>query len=206
MQNLDVSGILDLYRQGKFPMADAPGSPYLSIIEPEFRGIIPLNGLHISRSLAKFIKKTDLTVSVDTAFDHVVSACAKTRPREGGGTWISAALKDIYSVFFAHGHAHSVEVWEDGGTLVGGLFGVCIGGAFFGESMFSRTANASKLALVHLVAQLNTAGYRLLDTQYMTDHLESLGGIEISQQAYLKRLEPALKAHAAPLITGRSQL
>lgn len=184
--------MLDLYRSGKFPMSDARESEHFAIVEPEFRGIIPLDGLHISRSLAKFMRQTDMTVTVDKAFEAVVWACAQPRPTEGGGTWISDSLRGLYKLFLDMGHAHSVEIWQKE-QLVGGLFGVTIGGAFFGESMFSVKPNASKIALVHLVERLNAGGFTLLDTQYLTDHLETMGGIEIPQAEYLKRLKPALR-------------
>jgi len=171
-------------------------------MEPELRGIIPLDGLHISRSLKKFIKYSQWTVTLDRDFDAVVAACAKPRPTEGGGTWISEPLKLVYRAFADNGHAHSIEVWNEDYKLVGGLFGVCIGGAFFGESMFSAAPNASKLALVYLREKLVQAGYVLLDTQYLTPHLETMGGIEISQSEYLKLLAPALKTKVKPLLLG----
>lgn len=173
-------------------MSDSRTSQQFVIVEPDIRGIIPLDGLHISRSLAKFMRKTDMEIKIDQAFDAVVWACAQPRPTEGGGTWISDSLRQLYRLFLDMGHAHSVEVWQDS-ELVGGLFGVTIGGAFFGESMFSIRPNASKLALVHLVERLNAGGFKLLDTQYLTDHLESMGGIEIPQSEYLKLLPEALK-------------
>ena len=187
--------ILDLYRSGRFPMADSREAEHFVIVEPELRGIIPLGGLHISRSLAKFMRGADYRVTVDTAFNDVVAACSLPRPTEGGGTWISDALRELYYIFFLEKHAHSVEVWQNN-TLIGGLFGVTIGGAFFGESMFSAQPNASKLALVHLVERLKVGGFTLLDTQYKTDHLESMGGIEILQEDYLKLLAPALNIEA----------
>lgn len=192
MPNFTYRDVLNLYRSGKFPMSDSRDSLQFAIVEPEFRGIIPLNGLHISRSLKKFMRQTDMTVTIDKAFDEVVWACAQPRPTEGGGTWISDSLRGLYRLFLDMGHAHSVEIWQ-AGELVGGLFGVTIGGAFFGESMFSQRPNASKMALVHLVERLNAGGFELLDTQYLTDHLESMGGIEIAQAEYLQLLPPALK-------------
>ena len=192
MAGFTYRDILDLYRSGKFPMSDARESEHFAIVEPEFRGIIPLDGLHVSRSLSKFMRKTDMTITVDKAFEAVVWACAQPRPTEGGGTWISDSLRNLYKLFLDMGHAHSVEVWQEQ-QLVGGLFGVTIGGAFFGESMFSVKPNASKIALVHLVERLNAGGFQLLDTQYLTDHLETMGGIEIPQADYLDRLKPALR-------------
>lgn len=192
MPGFTYRDVLNLYRTGKFPMSDSRESEQFAIVEPEYRGIIPLDELHISRSLKKFMRNTDMTVTIDKAFDAVVWACAQPRPTEGGGTWISDSLRNLYRLFLDMGHAHSVEVWQEE-QLVGGLFGVTIGGAFFGESMFSTQPNASKVALVHLVARLNAGGFTLLDTQYLTDHLESMGGIEIEQAEYLKLLKPALK-------------
>ena len=192
MPNFTYRDVLDLYRSGKFPMSNSRESNQFAIVEPEFRGIIPLDNLHISRSLKKFMRSTDMTVTTDKAFDAVVWACAQPRPTEGGGTWISDSLRQLYRLFLDMDHAHSVEVWQDE-ELVGGLFGVTIGGAFFGESMFSRRPNASKIALVHLVERLNAGGFMLLDTQYLTDHLETMGGIEMPQAEYLKLLKPALK-------------
>ena len=200
MRKLDYGSILDLYRNGRFPMADSADTPDIAIVEPELRGIIPIGGLHMSRSLKKFIKRSDLTVTLDLDFDGVVKACAKPRPTEGGGTWISEPLKQVYRAFADNGHAHSVEVWSEDNRLVGGLFGVCIGGAFFGESMFSAVPNASKLALVYLVSRLSQSGYVLLDTQYLTPHLKSMGGIEIPQSEYLKLLAPAIELQAKPLL------
>lgn len=192
MPNFTYRDVLDLYRSGKFPMSDSRESTQFAIVEPEFRGIVPLDALHISRSLQKFMRATDMTITIDKAFDAVVWACAQPRPTEGGGTWISDSMRQLYRIFLDIGHAHSVEVWQNE-ELVGGLFGVTIGGAFFGESMFSIRPNASKMALVQLVERLNAGGFTLLDTQYLTDHLETMGGIEIPQAEYLKLLAPALK-------------
>jgi len=192
MAGFTYRDILNLYRSGKFPMSDSRDSQQFAVVEPEFRGVIPLDKLHISKSLKKTIRQGHMTVTIDQAFDAVVWACAQPRPTEGGGTWISDSLRSLYRLFLDMGHAHSVEVWQ-GKQLVGGLFGVTIGGAFFGESMFSVKPNASKIALVHLVDRLNAGNFTLLDTQYLTDHLESMGGIEIPQSEYLKLLNPALK-------------
>ncbi len=193
--SFDHHDVLDLYRHGKFPMADGRDTPYFAVIEPELRGIIPLDGLHISRSLTKFMRRTDMHVTTDQAFSRVVEACSNPRETEGGGTWISHTLMQLYHIFFTMGQAHSLEVWQED-ELVGGLFGITIGGAFFGESMFSARPNASKIALVHLVNRLNAGGFVLLDTQYLTDHLESMGGVEIAQAEYLKLLKPALEVKA----------
>lgn len=164
-------------------------------MDPDRRGIIPLDGLHISKSLKKAIKSKRFTVTANVCFNDVVSECAREtfdRPQ----TWINNGIKYLYGRLHEDGHAHSVEVWQDG-ALAGGLYGVSIGGAFFGESMFSRATNASKVALAALVDRLNAGGYVLLDTQFITDHLKTMGAIEISRAEYHIRLKAALKVDAA---------
>ncbi len=168
-------------------MSDGRFDNSLFLLDPAKRGIIPLDGLHISKSLAKFIRKTSYTVSFNTAFPQVIEACAITRDE----TWISEAIEYLYTELFLQGDAHSVEIW-DAGELIGGLYGVTQGGAFFGESMFSFKSNASKLALVKLVERLNARGFKLLDTQFLTDHLKTLGAVEIAQAEYKTRLARAL--------------
>ena len=194
MKPFDPNVLLDCYRRGVFPMAENRDDPTIYLVDPDKRGIIPLDGLHVSRSMKKFIRKTTFTVTFDKCFERVIDECAKsTDDRED--TWINDGIAYLYAQLFRNGYAHSVEVWDDQ-ELVGGLYGVSIGGAFFGESMFSRTTNASKLALVKLVDRLNAGGYALLDTQFITDHLTSMGAIEISRDDYHKRLETALSANA----------
>ncbi len=186
--------LLRAYAMGIFPMADSADDPEIFWVEPAMRGIIPLDGLHISRRLARTVRRRPFEIRVDTAFDEVIAACAAPAPgREK--TWINATIRRLYGELHRLGFAHSVECWQDG-RLVGGLYGVALGAAFFGESMFSRVRDASKVALVHLVARLNAGGYRLLDTQFVTDHLRRLGAIEIPRLDYLRRLDAALKVRA----------
>ena len=175
-------------------MADSRDDPNVFFVDPEQRGIVPLDGLHISRSLSKFMRKMDFDVTYDTAFKHVIAKCAEAAT-DRENTWINAGIEYLYTVLHNQGNAHSVEIWSEG-DLVGGLYGVSIGGAFFGESMFSRKTNASKVALVKLVERLNMTGYSLLDTQFLTDHLQSMGAIEIPRAAYQKLLEQALQVDA----------
>ena len=199
MKSYGLSDILNLYTVGKFPMSDHREAQGFSIVEPDMRGIIPLNGLHISRSLSKYMQRGDFHYTLNHSFNAVIEACARPRINHPE-TWISESLQLVYEHFHEAGFAHSLEVWDGpnphSASLVGGLYGIALGGAFFGESMFSNAKNGSKLALVYLVEHLNAQGFKLLDTQYSTDHLESMGGIEITQEDYLKKLEPALKTKA----------
>ena len=172
-------------------MSDSREDKYFYLIEPKQRGILPLKELRISKSMRKFRNKTPFKVTVNQDFPAVISACATNHD----GTWISHAIEGLYSVLHLRGEAHSVEVW-DNDTLVGGLYGVSQGRAFFGESMFSTRTNASKLALIHLVEHLIARGFILLDTQFLTDHLKSLGAIEIPQSEYLEKLNIALESDA----------
>ncbi len=186
--------LLQAYAAGIFPMAETAEDNALYWVEPDERGIIPLRGLHISHSLKKQLRKKFFDVRVDTAFDQVMELCAaKTRNRKV--TWINRRIRKLYSQLYGLGHCHSVECWRDG-ELVGGLYGVTIGTAFFGESMFSRAADASKVALVHLVARLNAGGFTLLDAQFMNPHLERMGAIPVSKVEYLKLLKPAIEGTA----------
>jgi leucyl/phenylalanyl-tRNA--protein transferase len=179
--------LINCYRQGIFPMADSRDDDSLFLIEPETRAIFPLDDFKPSRSMQKFARKTPLTITINQAFPAIITACAELREE----TWISHGIEWLYGVLHARGEAHSVEVWN-GETLVGGLYGVSQGGAFFGESMFSTQSNASKLALMHLITRLRERGFALLDAQFMTDHLASLGAIEIPRADYKARLEKAL--------------
>jgi leucyl/phenylalanyl-tRNA--protein transferase len=160
-------------------------------VDPRRRGILPLDGFHVSRSLARTLRRGVFRVTFDTAFDRVVQGCA-----ERADTWISGTIAALYSALHAWGHAHSVEVWESD-DLAGGVYGVCLGTAFFGESMFSRRTDASKVALAHLVDRLRAGGFTLFDTQFLTPHLASLGGIEISRAEYRRRLAEALRGRAS---------
>ncbi|GAA0531629.1 leucyl/phenylalanyl-tRNA--protein transferase [Rhizomicrobium palustre] len=191
--------VLRAYAEGLFPMAESRDDPSLFWISPDMRGIFPLDGLHVSKRLARTIRSDRFTVTVDTEFRKVMEACAT--PKEGREeTWINDEILELYTALYASGHAHSVETRLDG-ELVGGLYGVKLGGAFFGESMFSFVTDSSKVALVHLVARLRAGGFALLDTQFITPHLASLGAIEIPRARYLALLNTAL---ATPAIWPKS--
>jgi leucyl/phenylalanyl-tRNA--protein transferase len=182
--------IIRAYRAGIFPMAEDATDEDLFWVSPEMRGIIPLDGFRLSTSLRKAIRKSGFVARVDSDFDAVIEGCA-TVGDDRSTTWINATIRNVYGELFRRGVAHTVEVW-DGDDLVGGLYGLAIGGAFFGESMFHRKTNASKMAMAHLVDRLNAGGFVLLDTQFVTPHLASLGGIEIPREAYEERLADAL--------------
>jgi leucyl/phenylalanyl-tRNA---protein transferase len=182
--------LIDCYRRGVFPMADSRIDEAMFLVDPPHRGVIPLEGLRISRRLARTIRSDRFQVAADTAFEAVIEACAASRPGRLE-TWINRPIQSLCAQLFARGQAHSVEAWREG-RLVGGLYGVAIGGAFFGESMFSSERDASKVALTHLVARLRAGGFRLLDAQFLTDHLVSLGAVEISRASYGRRLADAL--------------
>ena len=170
-------------------MGEARDDPRIFLVEPDQRGIIPLDGFHVPTRLRRTVRADGVTVRVDTAFDAVLDACAASGPgRED--RWINAPIRRLYIELNARGQAHRIDCWRDE-TLVGGLYGVTLGGAFFGESMFSHERDASKIALVHLVARLRRGGWRLLDTQFLTGHLSQFGAIEIPRIAYLKRLQTA---------------
>jgi leucyl/phenylalanyl-tRNA--protein transferase len=179
--------LLRAYAIGIFPMAENADDPSIHWVEPRIRGIIPLDAIHVSKSLAKTIRSNRFKVRVDHDFDGVISGCA-TRP---GDTWINSRIKSLYGALFEGGFVHTVEVYQDQ-HLVGGLYGVSIGAAFFGESMFHRVTDASKIALVHLAARLIHGQYELLDTQFLTPHLATLGGIEIPRDDYQTRLVNAV--------------
>ena len=182
--------LLDLYARGLFPMADGREDTRAVIVDPPMRGILPLPTLHVPRRLRRTVRQDIYEVRVDTAFGAVVTACAAPAPMRES-TWISHGIEYLYCALFSQGAAHSVECWLDD-KLVGGLYGVHLGGAFFGESMFSTERDASKIALVHLVARLLHGGFTLLDTQFITDHLAQFGAQEIPRQEYHKRLQQAL--------------
>src|SRR5471032_3118471 len=182
--------LLKAYACGIFPMAESADDPALYWIEPDMRGIIPIEGFHVPLRLARTVRATHFTVRVDRDFDAVVDGCAEAKD-DRARTWINERIRKIYRSLFEHGHCHSIEVY-DGDDLVGGLYGVSLGAAFFGESMFHRARDASKIALVHLVARLRAGGYRLLDTQYVTDHLKTFGAVEVAKRRYHKMLEEAI--------------
>jgi leucyl/phenylalanyl-tRNA--protein transferase len=186
--------LLQAYTIGIFPMAEAAEDNALYWVEPDERGIIPLRGLRISQSLRKQVRKQSFEIRIDSAFSEVIEACAaKTKNRKS--TWINERICKLYTQLHKMGHCHSVECWQDG-KLVGGLYGVKIGAAFFGESMFSRVTDASKVALVHLVARLNAGGFQLLDAQFMNPHLKTLGAIVMSKADYKELLPTAIAASA----------
>jgi leucyl/phenylalanyl-tRNA---protein transferase len=180
--------VVDAYSQGYFPMADARHGT-IAWYSPEPRAIIPLDGFNVPRSLKQFLKKSGFQVTMDRAFRQVIESCAN-RPR-GEDTWINDEIIEVYTELHLRGIAHSVETWA-GERLVGGLYGISIGGAFFGESMYSGEANASKTALVRLAGHLVSRGYALLDTQIMNEHVRQFGAVEISRTEYLSRLRYAI--------------
>lgn len=182
--------LLHAYQAGIFPMAESRDDPELFWVDPRRRGVFPLESFHISRSLAKRIRQQHWDVRINTDFDGVVAACAD---RED--TWISHDIARLYSHLHLTGDAHSLEVWDED-TLIGGVYGVVAGTAFFGESMFSRRRDASKLALAYLTTHLQASGFTLFDTQFLTDHLASLGAIEISRAQYQAHLHDALQGQA----------
>jgi leucyl/phenylalanyl-tRNA--protein transferase len=186
--------LLKAYACGIFPMAESADDPALYWIEPEMRGVIPLEGFHMASRLARTVRTTPFTVWVDRDFDAVIEGCAEEK-HERTRTWINARIRKIYRGLFEAGHCHTVEVY-DGERLVGGLYGVSLGRAFFGESMFHRARDASKIALVHLVARLRAGGFTLLDTQYVTDHLRTFGAVEVAKRRYHRLLEDALVGDA----------
>lgn len=186
--------LLRAYAAGIFPMAEAADDPDVFWVDPEQRGILPLDGFHLPRRLARTLRQDIFDVRCDAAFEAVVRGCAEPTP-ERPKTWINDEIVRLYVALHRLGFAHSVEAWRDG-DLVGGLYGVALGAAFFGESMYSRVTDASKVALAHLVARLRLGGFRLLDTQFVTEHLQQFGAIEISRAQYHRLLAAALPINA----------
>lgn len=188
--------LLKAYACGIFPMSDSADDPGLYWIEPEARGIVPLDAFHVPRRLARTMRQRPYDIRIDSDFDGVIEGCAG---EQGSAyrdrTWINGRIRALYRALFDLGHCHTVEAWQDE-RLVGGLYGVSLRGAFFGESMFSHATDASKIALVHLVARLRAGGFRLLDAQFTTEHLLRFGAIEIGRLAYQARLEDALSVDA----------
>ncbi|MEM9795216.1 MAG: leucyl/phenylalanyl-tRNA--protein transferase [Pseudomonadota bacterium] len=182
--------LLMAYASGVFPMAETAEDPDIYWVDPEKRGVVPLDGFRLSRSLAKRVRQDRYSISLNDDFAGVLAGCAD-RPE----TWINAPIARLYQQLHAGGRAHSLEVWE-GKDLVGGIYGVTLGAAFFGESMFSRRRDTSKLAMAYLVAHLRAVGFTLFDTQFLTPHLASLGAVEIPRATYRARLEVALSRHA----------
>ncbi|HTH98515.1 MAG TPA: leucyl/phenylalanyl-tRNA--protein transferase [Stellaceae bacterium] len=182
--------LLRAYAIGMFPMADDASDPELFWVDPEMRGILPLDRFHVPKRLARTVRQDVFTIRADSAFEDVIRHCAEAMP-DRPRTWINDEIVALYTALHAKGHAHSVEAWHHG-RLVGGLYGIRLGGAFFGESMFSRMTDASKVALVHLVAGLIGGGFTLLDTQFITGHLQRFGAVEIPRAEYHERLNEAL--------------
>ncbi|PPJ46902.1 leucyl/phenylalanyl-tRNA--protein transferase [Rhizobium sp. KAs_5_22] len=195
-QRITPELLLRAYSIGLFPMSDAADDPEIFWVEPEMRGILPLDAFHISKSLAKAVRKKPFDIRFDTAFDAVVEKCAE-EAEDRPSTWINDTIKELYGALHKLGHAHSVEAWE-GDALIGGLYGVSLGSAFFGESMFSRRTNASKICLVHLVERLKIRGFTLLDTQFTTEHLKTFGAIDVPKQDYMKLLDKAMDSGTLP--------
>jgi leucyl/phenylalanyl-tRNA---protein transferase len=192
---LDPSLLLKAYAAGIFPMADGREAPEVYWVEPKRRGILPLEGFRLSRSLAKTLKSGRLETTLDRAFGDVVAMCAEAAP-DRPSTWINDQIETAVTQLHNVGHAHSIETWADG-ELVGGLYGIRLGSAFFGESMFSRVTDASKVALAHLVARMKVGGFSLLDCQFITPHLASLGAVEVARNHYMALLSSALSSAAA---------
>ena len=190
--------LLRAYACGIFPMAESADDPTLFWVEPEMRGVIPLDGFRIASRLARTVRSDAFTVTVNTAFKAVIAGCAAPQPGRDD-TWINKRIRDLYVGLHELGHCHSVEVWQND-DLVGGLYGVSLGRAFFGESMFHRARDASKVALVHLVARLIAGGFELLDTQYVTEHLRSFGAVEIPRRRYRTLLDKAIAGEPADFL------
>jgi leucyl/phenylalanyl-tRNA--protein transferase len=196
--------LLKAYACGIFPMAESAEDPALYWIEPEKRGVIPLETFHVPGRLGRTVRSDRFEVRINHDFEAVLDGCADPQPGRAR-TWINQRIRALYRRLYDIGHCHSVETYEDG-RLAGGLYGVCLGRAFFGESMFHRSRDASKVALVHLVARLKAGDFRLLDTQFVTDHLKTFGAIEVSRRQYHRLLEAALVGEAdfGALARGRS--
>lgn len=190
--------VLRAYRHGLFPMAEGRGGDKLYWLDPIKRGVLPLDGFHLSRRLLRTVQSGPFTVTTDRDFHAAIAGCAAPRA-DRADTWINPEIERLFIRLFYMGYAHSVETWLDG-QLVGGLYGVSIGGAFFGESMFSFARDASKVALVHLVARLRLGGYKLLDTQFITSHLAQFGALEIPRELYKRNLATATELPAVWLV------
>lgn len=188
----DTTDLLNCYRRGVFPMADSREDMRLFLMDPDLRGVLPLETFHVPKRLARTVRRDTFRVTTDTAFNRVMEACAEPHPNRPA-TWINTPILNLYSSLHREGHAHSVECWDKDDKLVGGLYGVTISGAFFGESMFSRATDASKVALVHLAARLKLANYKLLDAQFHNPHLEQFGLEEITREDFRNRLWQALR-------------
>ena len=195
MSEIQPELLLQAYAVGVFPMAEGREDARLFFVDPEHRGILPLDDFHIPRRLARTLRQVRFHIRYNHDFSSVVQLCAEAAP-DRPDTWINQEIERLYGVLHERGQCHSVECWQ-GGSLVGGLYGVSLGGAFFGESMFSRARDASKVALCHLVARLRAGGFTLLDTQFITNHLAQFGTIEVPRRAYKQQLDSALSMSAA---------
>ncbi|MDP6565087.1 MAG: leucyl/phenylalanyl-tRNA--protein transferase [Alphaproteobacteria bacterium] len=193
--------VLKAYAAGVFPMSESRDDPNLFWVDPEQRGVLPLDDFHLSRRLRRTVRAEPFEISVDGAFARVIDGCAGPGPGRWS-TWINESIVELFTTLHQRGFAHSVEAWSDD-ELAGGLYGIALGGAFFGESMFSRHKDASKVALVHLVARLRLAGFSLLDTQFVTEHLRQFGAVEIARDDYHSRLEAALSRPVDFSLGGR---
>jgi leucyl/phenylalanyl-tRNA--protein transferase len=193
-QKLTPEFLLRAFAIGAFPMSDSRNDPEIFWVDPKRRGILPLDHFHLPRRLYRTLRARQFSVRFDTAFTAVIQACAEATPKRPG-TWINDEIIEAYSELHQMGYAHSVEVWRDD-TLVGGLYGVALGGAFFGESMFSRVRDASKIALAHLVERLRRDGFSLLDLQFVTEHLRRFGAVEIERDEYRQLLLKAIEIEA----------
>jgi leucyl/phenylalanyl-tRNA--protein transferase len=191
VHRLDPDMLLRAYASGIFPMAERADSSDVFWVEPKRRGVLPLDGFHLPRSLAKLLRQQRFRFTVDQAFSEVLATCAEPVPGRSD-TWINPLISEAYLALHRRGHAHSVEAWTADGALAGGLYGVRLGGAFFGESMFTRARDASKCCLAALVVRLRLGGFSLLDTQFLTDHLAGFGAMEISARDYRSRLAVAV--------------
>ena len=187
--------LLRAYASGVFPMAEGADDPEVFWVRPETRGIIPLDAFHLPKSLAKAIRHGTFEIAFDSDFSAVIEGCAEKRP-ERRSTWINKPIREAYTRLFELGHCHTVEAWREG-RLAGGLYGVTLGRVFFGESMFSRKRDASKVCLAALVERLNARGFQLLDTQFTTEHLKRFGAVDVPRRKYERVLEEALKGEAA---------
>lgn len=194
--------LLRAYAGGIFPMAESAGSSDVFWVEPRRRGVLPLDAFHLPRSLARTLRRERFRLTIDAAFDAVLAGCAEPVPGRSE-TWINPMIADAYRALAVRGHAHSVEAWDSDGQLAGGLYGVRLGAAFFGESMFTRVRDASKCCLAALVALLREGGFRLLDTQFLTDHLAGFGAVEVTARDYRLQLAAAVALAGDFGATGR---
>jgi len=189
----DTEDLLNCYRRGVFPMADSRHDMRLFLMDPDLRGVLPLDRFHIPRRLRRTVRQDRFRVTINIAFNRVIEACAEPHPTRPA-TWINDTILNLYSALHREGHAHSIECWSETDELVGGLYGVSTGATFFGESMFSRATDASKVALVHLVARLKAGNYKLLDAQFHNAHLEQFGLEEIPREVFRQQLWSALRS------------